>query len=110
LSQVGHGVEDQREVPLLGTAHSEAETLHSRSLAAKAGNWEKISTFSERGGRISARAFPEFFLGLPGSGSVVNHYYCMQISMQIPHSYGTPGKFEWGPYPPFGGLIVHLSG
>lgn len=46
----------------------------------------------EEGGRIPARAFPEFFLGWPGSGSVVNHYYCMQISMQIPQGSRTLGK------------------
>lgn len=28
---------------------------------------------------------PNSYPRLPGSGTVVNHYYCMQITMQIPH-------------------------
>ena len=77
--QLDQGVEDPRKVPLPGPAHPESGAVPG-VLAAEVGSCEKISSSlegREEGGGSSARAFPEFFPCLPGSGSVVNHYYCM---------------------------------
>lgn len=77
-------------MPLSGPPHPESEGSEQLRWAVV-----RKLVLSQREGRREVGAVPGPSLNssrLPGSGSIVNHYYCMQISMQIPQGSGTPGK------------------
>lgn len=104
LPQVGKEVEDLRKVFLLGPGHSGTGCplpgVTAAEVTAKKDKHKKDIDQTQReqqlplreGGRIPASTFPESFQGWPGSGSVANDYYRMQMSMQIPQGSRTFGK------------------